>query len=177
MPANSAQRMPCLIKSLIAMPDMNDIKKVIIHTDGACLGNPGAGGWAAVLRYGEHARELSGGEADTTNNRMELMATIKALEALTKPSAVTLYTDSQYVQKGISTWLAGWKARGWHTKRKTPVLNKDLWQRLDKANATHKVDWRWVKGHAGTPDNERCDFLATLAARSYAPKHTKQTKK
>lgn len=155
------------------MPDMPDTKKVVIYTDGACLGNPGPGGWAAVLRYGDHARELSGGEADTTNNRMELMAAIKALEALTKPSAVTLYTDSQYVQKGISMWLAGWKARGWQTKGKTPVLNKDLWQRLDKANTTHNVEWRWVKGHAGIADNERCDVLANLAAKSITPKNKK----
>ena len=145
-------------------------KQVIIYTDGACLGNPGAGGWAAVLRYGGHSREVSGGEAHTTNNRMELMAAIKALETLTRPAQVTLYTDSQYVARGISNWLSGWKKNNWLTKAKTPVINKDLWQRLESATTRHHITWHWVKGHAGNPDNERCDSLANAMAKTYAQK-------
>ena len=135
-------------------------KQVEAHTDGACLGNPGPGGWAALLRFGAHEREIHGGEAQTTNNRMELMAAIRALEALTEPCEVALHTDSRYVQQGISEWLAAWRRRGWKTAGGDPVKNQDLWQRLDEARTRHKVEWKWVKGHAGHPDNERVDTLA-----------------
>ena len=134
--------------------------KVVIYTDGACSGNPGPGGWGAILMSGDHAREICGGEADTTNNRMELMAAIAALEALKRPCTVELYTDSQYLRQGITEWLAGWKARGWRTASKAPVKNEDLWRRLDAARARHDVKWLWVKGHAGHPLNERADALA-----------------
>ena len=134
--------------------------KVEIFTDGACSGNPGPGGWGAILRYKGVEKELSGGEAATTNNRMEMMAAIVALETLSRPCALTLYTDSQYVMKGMTEWLRGWKARGWKTADNKPVKNDDLWKRLDAACARHKVDWRWVKGHAGHPENERADQLA-----------------
>lgn len=133
---------------------------VHIWTDGACLGNPGPGGWGALLRWNGHERELSGGEPGTTNNRMELMAAIQGLEALKRPCTVRLYTDSQYVQKGISEWLANWKARGWRTAARQPVKNEDLWRRLDAAAARHTVSWHWVRGHAGHPENERADALA-----------------
>ena len=136
---------------------------VEIWTDGACSGNPGPGGWGTVLKYGGTLRELSGGETLTTNNRMELMAAIMALEALKRPCAVTLHTDSQYLKGGIETWMRGWKKNGWRTADKKPVKNIDLWQRLDAAVATHAIGWRWVKGHAGDPMNERCDELARLA--------------
>ena len=136
------------------------MKQVEIHTDGACIGNPGPGGWGALLRHGSTERELSGGEPDTTNNRMELMAAIAALEALSAPCDVVLHTDSQYVQKGISEWLPNWIRRGWKTAAGDPVKNKDLWQQLSEASARHKVTWRWVKGHAGNVDNERVDRLA-----------------
>mgnify|MGYP000636885524 CR=1 FL=1 len=135
-------------------------KTVVIHTDGACKGNPGPGGWGVQLRYGEHQRTLSGGEAATTNNRMELMAAIQALESLREPCTVELHTDSTYVMKGITEWLPGWKARGWRTAGKQAVKNQDLWQRLDAARLRHRVDWRWVKGHAGDPGNEAADRLA-----------------
>jgi ribonuclease HI len=144
--------------------------KVIIHTDGACSGNPGPGGWGAILQYGAKKKEISGGELATTNNRMELMAAIQALETLTRPCKVELHTDSQYVQKGIHEWIHGWKKRGWLTADKKPVKNDDLWKRLDAARARHEVDWRWIKGHAGHELNERADELArqglnaTLAA-------------
>ena len=134
--------------------------KVLVHTDGACRGNPGPGGWGAVLHYGGHRKTLCGGELDTTNNRMELMGAIMALEALSKPCQVELHTDSQYVMKGITQWISGWKARGWKTADKSPVKNVDLWQRLDAARARHTVDWRWVKGHAGHEHNEHADELA-----------------
>ena len=134
--------------------------KVVIYTDGACSGNPGPGGWGAVLISGGHEREISGGELDTTNNRMELMAAIRALEALKRPCRVALHTDSQYVRTGITEWLAAWKARGWRTAAKAPVKNEDLWRRLDAARARHEVQWRWVKGHNGHPLNERADALA-----------------
>lgn len=140
------------------------MKQVEIHTDGACLGNPGPGGWGALLRHGRSERELSGGEAGTTNNRMELLAAIMALEALTQACAVQLHTDSQYVQKGISEWLPNWLRRGWKTAAGAPVKNQDLWQRLQAAAARHQVEWRWVKGHAGHVDNERVDQLARQAA-------------
>ena len=136
---------------------------VEIWTDGACSGNPGPGGWGTVLKYGGTLRELSGGETLTTNNRMELMAAIMALEALKRPCAVTLHTDSYYLKGGIETWMRGWKKNGWRTADKKPVKNIDLWQRLDAAVATHAIGWRWVKGHAGDPMNERCDELARLA--------------
>ena len=134
---------------------------VIIHTDGACRGNPGPGGWGAVLQAGGgHEKELWGGEALTTNNRMELMAAIQALEALTRPCRVDLHTDSKYVMQGITEWIRGWKARGWKTADKRPVKNDDLWRRLDAARARHEVKWHWVKGHAGHELNERADRLA-----------------
>lgn len=134
--------------------------RVEIFTDGACSGNPGPGGWGAVLRYNGTDKELRGGEPATTNNRMELMAAIRALEALKRPMPVTLTTDSQYVKNGMTQWLAGWKARGWKTADKKPVKNVDLWQRLEAALAPHDVRWQWVKGHAGHPENERADALA-----------------
>lgn len=139
---------------------MSDV--VVIHTDGGCTPNPGPGGWGAVLRYGEHARELFGGEpTETTNNRMELTAPIMALETLTRPCAVHIYTDSTYVRGGITGWLAGWKRNGWKTSAKQPVKNVDLWQRLEAACERHEVQWFWVKGHAGVADNELADELAT----------------
>jgi len=134
--------------------------KVVIYTDGACSGNPGPGGWGAVLMSGDKERDIWGGEPQTTNNRMELMAAIQALETLTRPCKVELHTDSQYVRNGITEWLPGWKARGWKTAAKAPVKNDDLWKRLDAARARHEVDWRWVKGHNGHPLNDRADALA-----------------
>ena len=134
--------------------------QIVIYTDGACSGNPGPGGWGAILMSGAHRKELSGGEAPSTNNRMELMAAISALEALKGPSDVTLYTDSKYVQDGIKSWIHGWKQRGWTTADKKPVKNKELWQRLDAARGRHKITWEWVKGHAGNTENERADELA-----------------
>ncbi|MDB5438772.1 MAG: rnhA [Caulobacteraceae bacterium] len=134
--------------------------KVVIYTDGACSGNPGPGGWGALLMYGVKEKELTGGEAHTTNNRMEMMAAIQALEALKGPCDVELHTDSQYVMKGITQWLRGWKAKGWKTADNKPVKNDDLWRRLDEARARHQVDWRWIKGHAGHEFNERADALA-----------------
>ena len=139
---------------------------VQIWTDGACLGNPGPGGWGALLRWNGSERELSGSEPDTTNNRMELMAAIQALEALKRPCAVTLTTDSQYVRKGITEWLSNWKRNGWKTAARKPVKNDDLWRRLDVAVARHQVSWAWVKGHSGHPENERADALASAAARA-----------
>jgi ribonuclease HI len=136
---------------------------VIVHTDGACSGNPGPGGWGAILTYGEHEKELKGGDPHTTNNRMELMAAIAALEALKKPAKVELHTDSKYVHDGISKWIHGWKRNGWKTADKKPVKNMDLWQRLDMAIQRHDVHWRWVKGHAGHEMNERADQLAVAA--------------
>lgn len=143
-------------------------KKVEIHTDGACLGNPGPGGWAALLRAGHHERELSGGEAQTTNNRMELMAAIAGLEALKRPCSVELTTDSQYVKRGVEEWMARWRANGWRTSDRQPVKNRDLWERLAAALASHRVRWHWVKGHAGHDDNERVDALARAAAQACA---------
>ncbi|WP_397420751.1 ribonuclease HI [Phenylobacterium sp.] len=133
---------------------------VVIYTDGACSGNPGPGGWGAILMFGEKSREICGGEPDTTNNRMELMAAIQALETLTRPCQVELHTDSQYVMKGISEWIHNWKRRGWRTADNKPVKNDDLWRRLDEARSRHNVQWRWVKGHAGHEHNERADALA-----------------
>ena len=134
--------------------------QVVIYTDGACSGNPGPGGWGAVMISGAHVKEICGGEPGTTNNRMELMAAIQALEALKKPCKVELHTDSQYVMKGISEWIHGWKRRGWKTADNKPVKNDDLWRRLDAARARHDVSWNWVKGHAGHELNERADALA-----------------
>jgi ribonuclease HI len=135
-------------------------KIVEIYTDGACSGNPGPGGWGAILRYDGREREISGGEPATTNNRMEMMAAIQALESLKRPVPVRLHTDSQYLRDGITKWIHGWKKRGWLTAEKQPVKNVDLWQRLETALAAHKVEWIWVRGHAGHPENERADALA-----------------
>ncbi|MCM2355383.1 MAG: ribonuclease HI [Arenimonas sp.] len=143
------------------------MKSVEIHTDGACLGNPGPGGWAALLRHNGRERELAGGEAQTTNNRMELLAAIMALEALKAPCEVVLSTDSQYVQKGIGEWLPNWIRRGWKTAGGDPVKNQDLWQRLHAAAKPHKVQWKWVKGHAGHVENERVDKLARAEAEKF----------
>ena len=139
---------------------------VTIYTDGACKGNPGRGGWGAWLNAGGHEKELFGGELLTTNNRMELTAVIEALASLKRSCDITLYTDSEYVRKGITEWILGWKQRGWKTAARQPVKNADLWQRLDALRALHKVDWRWVKGHAGDPGNERADALANQGADS-----------
>ena len=134
--------------------------RVKIWTDGACSGNPGPGGFGAILQFGEREKELSGGEPATTNNRMELMAAIVALEALTRPCAVDLHTDSQYVRNGVTQWIAGWKARGWKTADRKPVKNEELWRRLEEASERHDVAWHWVRGHAGDEMNERADALA-----------------
>lgn len=136
---------------------------VVIYTDGACSGNPGPGGWGAVLLYRGHRRELSGGEKETTNNQMELLAVIRAMESLKRPCKVTIHTDSTYVMKGMTEWIESWKARGWKTAGKKPVKNRELWQELEKALAPHEVSWKWVKGHSGVPENERADELARLA--------------
>lgn len=144
------------------MPKADKKPEIVIYTDGACSGNPGPGGWGALLRYGRHEKELYGGEPETTNNRMELMAAIKALEAI-KPGferEITLWTDSTYVMKGITEWIHGWKRRGWKKSDKSPVLNADLWKLLDAQNSQRNVTWRWVKGHAGEEGNERADALA-----------------
>ena len=138
---------------------MTDVE---IFTDGACKGNPGPGGWGVLLRAGERTKELYGGERLTTNNRMELTAVIRALETLKRPSVVRVHTDSQYVQKGITSWIHNWKRRGWRTAEKAPVKNEDLWRRLDELAATHRVEWLWVKGHAGHAGNERADRLANM---------------
>ncbi len=148
---------------------MSEESVVLIHTDGACLGNPGPGGWGALLHHRGRERELSGGEPDTTNNRMELLAAIMALEALKRPCAVRLRTDSQYVRQGISQWLSGWVARGWRTAGGAAVKNRDLWERLQQAAAPHEIRWEWVRGHAGDPDNERVDRLARAAAEAQRP--------
>lgn len=145
---------------VVAIATPAGLPKVIIFTDGACSGNPGPGGWGAIMMSGPHRKELNGGEAMTTNNRMELLAAISALEALKQKSDVTLTTDSNYVKDGISKWIFGWKKKGWLTAEKKPVKNAELWQRLDAARAKHKVDWQWIKGHAGHAENERADELA-----------------
>ena len=144
-------------------PDAPAPPVVIIHTDGACRGNPGPGGWGAVLRYGDNVRELSGAVSLTTNNRMELQAVIEALRALKRSVSADVHTDSQYVRLGISEWLPSWKARGWRTADRKPVRNQDLWEELDALAAGHQLRWHWVKGHSGVPDNERCDELANAA--------------
>jgi len=143
---------------------MAELPKVEIFTDGACKGNPGPGGWGAILRSGGKERELSGGEAPTTNNRMELMAAIEALKALKKPCHVQLWTDSNYVRDGITKWIHGWRRNGWKTSDRKPVKNAELWQALTEAAAPHRIDWHWVKGHAGHPENERADQLACAEA-------------
>ncbi|MDJ0608736.1 MAG: ribonuclease HI [Kiloniellales bacterium] len=144
------------------------MNRVEIFTDGACSGNPGPGGWGALLRYGETEKELSGGERSTTNNRMEMMAAIAALESLKRPCRVVLTTDSTYLRDGITKWIEGWKRKGWKTAAGKPVKNQDLWQRLEKALVQHTVDWHWVRGHAGHDENERVDELARVAARRAA---------
>lgn len=144
------------------------MKVVTIYTDGACKGNPGAGGWGAILKYGEAEKELWGGEPETTNNRMELMAAIAALECLKRGSDVVLYTDSQYLRQGITEWIFGWKKKNWRSSTGKPVKNVELWQRLDKAAEPHKIEWRWVKGHSGDPGNERADQLANRGCEEQA---------
>jgi ribonuclease HI len=148
------------------------MKRITIHTDGACEGNPGPGGWAAVLRHGDHCKEIAGAEPATTNNRMELQAAIAALHTLKQPCEVELFTDSVYLRDGITSWIRGWKARGWRTTDRKPVKNEDLWRALDAVSAQHKVHWRWLKGHAGHPDNERCDLLAVQAIARLRASHT-----
>ncbi|MFD1611012.1 ribonuclease HI [Sphingomonas tabacisoli] len=148
---------------------MNELPLVEIATDGACKGNPGPGGWGAVLRFGDRERDMSGGEPLTTNNRMELTAAIEALNALKRPCRVQLSTDSRYVMDGLTRWLKGWQRNGWKTSDKKPVKNADLWQALIDAAAPHRIEWTWVKGHAGHPDNERADKLASDAARAQRP--------
>jgi ribonuclease HI len=149
------------------------LKKIIIHTDGSCEGNPGPGGWAAVLEYGPHIKEISGGAPATTNNRMELQAAIAALSSLKEPCEVELFTDSEYVRDGITNWVAGWKTRGWKTADKKPVKNDDLWRQLDELATGHQIIWRWLKGHAGHSLNERCDQIACAEVdkirRQYTP--------
>jgi ribonuclease HI len=143
---------------------MSELPHVEIATDGACKGNPGPGGWGAVIRSGDREKDISGGENPSTNNRMELMAAIRALEALKKPCRVTLSTDSKYVMDGLTKWIHGWRRNGWKTASRQPVKNADLWQELLAASAPHRIEWKWVKGHAGHPDNERADKLASDAA-------------
>jgi ribonuclease HI len=140
------------------------MKQVDIFTDGACKGNPGPGGWAAILRMGAHEKELTGGEAATTNNRMEMTAILRGLSALNEPCAVTVHTDSRYVIDGMTQWIFGWQKRGWLNAAKKPVANEDLWRELIAAARPHKVSWEWVKGHSGHPENERCDALASAEA-------------
>jgi ribonuclease HI len=147
--------------------------RVSIWTDGACSGNPGPGGWGAILNYEGHEKELCGGEALTTNNRMELMGAISALEALSRPCAVDVHTDSQYLRGGVTGWIGNWKRNGWRTADKKPVKNEDLWRRLDEATARHDIAWKWVKGHAGDRMNERADELARRGMRPFMPKNRK----
>ena len=148
------------------------MKKVTIYSDGGCHGNPGPGAWAAVLQYGKHVREITGGIAATTNNRMELMAAIESLNLLKEACDIDFHTDSEYVRNGITQWLAGWKRNGWRTAAKKPVKNADLWQQLDAANARHTVRWHWVKGHAGNDLNERCDELVQEAIAKVKDSHS-----
>ena len=147
---------------------MTSKKHVVMYTDGACKGNPGVGGWGVSLQYGAHRKELFGGEAETTNNRMELTAAIEGLKQLKQACKVTIYTDSKYVMQGMEEWLAGWKARGWKTASKAPVKNVDLWQQLDDLVGQHEVTWQWVKGHAGDEGNERADELANMGVAQVA---------
>lgn len=150
------------------------MKHFVIHTDGACEGNPGPGGWAAILRCDGHAREIAGGEPATTNNRMELQAAIAALSAVQEASAIEFFTDSEYLRKGITQWLRLWKARGWRTVSRQPVKNDDLWRQLDQLAAPHRITWKWLKGHAGHAENERCDHLAGLEIAKLRQRHTPQ---
>ena len=154
------------------MHEVSELKKVSIWTDGACSGNPGPGGWGALLRFGDVERELYDGEPNTTNNRMELMAAINALNALKQPCEVSLYTDSQYVKGGMTGWIHGWKKNGWKTAAKKPVKNVELWQALDEAVARHKISWHWVKGHSGHEENERADELARQGMEPWKMKDT-----
>ena len=151
------------------------MSRIEIWTDGACSGNPGPGGWGVILKFGDKTRELSGGEPHTTNNRMELSAAISALEALKRPCAIDLHTDSQYLRQGITQWLKGWKRNGWKTADKKPVKNDDLWRRLDEAAAPHEIEWRWVKGHAGEEMNERADELARFGMKPFLLNKEPQT--
>ena len=153
-----------MFSASVQMVKSNSMKQVEIFTDGACKGNPGPGGWGAILRMGRHEKELSGGEPETTNNRMELTAAIEGLNALTEPCAVDLYSDSKYVLDGITKWVHGWKKRGWVNASKKPVRNADLWHDLIEAAARHQIEWHWVKGHDGHPENERADALASAEA-------------
>ncbi len=150
------------------------MRSVVIHSDGACHGNPGPGGWAAVLVSGSHKKEIHGGVAATTNNRMEIQAAIEALAALKQPCTVEFHTDSNYLRDGITKWLLGWKRTGWKTKSKQPVKNEDLWRQLDEQVSSHKVSWHWVKGHAGDAGNERCDELATLAITEIKQRYSRE---
>jgi ribonuclease HI len=144
----------------ITLDEIESFPQVTIYTDGACSGNPGPGGWGALLRYGKHEKELSGGAPETTNNRMELTGAIEALKALKKPSQVQFYTDSEYLRKGITEWIRAWKRKGWKTAAKKPVKNQDLWRELDSVIQQHEIEWHWLRGHAGQRDNERVDQLA-----------------
>ena len=148
---------------------MTQDKTVTLYTDGACKGNPGKGGWGVLMRYGSHEKELFGGEAHTTNNRMELTAIIQGLAALKRPCAVVIYTDSQYVKNGMEKWIHGWKKNGWKPASKQPVKNEDLWQQLDRLAAQHQIQWQWVRGHAGHAENERADALANQGVASVEP--------
>ena len=148
---------------------MTQDKTVTLYTDGACKGNPGKGGWGVLMRYGSHEKELFGGEAHTTNNRMELTAIIQGLAALKRPCAVVIYTDSQYVKNGMEQWIHGWKKNGWKTAAKQPVKNEDLWRQLDQLAAQHQIQWQWVRGHAGHAENERADALANQGVASVSP--------
>ena len=148
---------------------MTQDKTVSLYTDGACKGNPGKGGWGVLMRYGSHEKELFGGEAHTTNNRMELTAIIQGLAALKRPCAVVIYTDSQYVKNGMEQWIHGWKKNGWKTASKQPVKNEDLWQQLDRLAAQHQIQWQWVRGHAGHTETERADALANQGVASVEP--------
>ncbi len=148
---------------------MTENKTVTLYTDGACKGNPGKGGWGVLMRYGSHEKELFGGEAHTTNNRMELTAIIQGLAALKRPCAVVIYTDSQYVKNGMEQWIHGWKKNGWKTAAKQPVKNEDLWRQLDQLAAQHQIQWQWVRGHAGHAENERADALANQGVASVSP--------
>ena len=148
---------------------MTENKTVSLYTDGACKGNPGKGGWGVLMRYGSHEKELFGGEAHTTNNRMELTAIIQGLAALNRPCAVVIYTDSQYVKNGMEKWIHGWKKNGWKTAAKQPVKNEDLWRQLDQLAAQHQIQWQWVRGHAGHAENERADALANQGVASVSP--------
>lgn len=155
-------------------PRVPTMKNVTIHSDGACVGNPGPGGWSAVLEYGGVKKEISGSEIATTNNRMELLAAVEALARLKESCAVEFVTDSQYLRKGITEWIKGWKAKGWITIKREPVKNADLWRRLDAEAARHRIVWKWVKGHAGHEGNERCDTLAVAEIEKLRAKHTPQ---